>query len=153
MQTRAQKNVEDADYFKNILYTKRLFNYLRTAPEERATIFAEKIIRKAVQRKMNNAFLHESKHAIDNVQGSKKFIAGSFTLGYLTGAGLSLQFIQNIDSLPLETAAMIGTALFCGYLGLKIGYKLDLKEVRAKKFASEFEKHPRFGELVQFNPI
>lgn len=138
--------------FGDILYTKRLVNYLQAAPSERGMAFARKVILNGVSRELNANFLHETRHAIDNIDGVNKFMQGMALAGLLVGNGMGFELGQRLG-LPLVIQA--GLALvYAGLLtltGASVGYYIAPEEIRARDFEAHFKNHPRWREIVEFH--
>lgn len=148
-----KKILYESNPFKHILYTKKLVNYLQTAPPERGLAFAEKIILNGVNRELNGDLLHETRHALDKPKGGNRLMQGLALLGLAGGGWISFSLGRRYD-MPLVVNIIIG--LFCAalyaYTGMGIGHALAPGEIRARGFESKFKNHPYWRDIIEIRP-
>lgn len=131
--------------FYGMCSQERLKEYLKVAPKDRASKILEKLADSAMQRGVNETFLHESKHASDFVSPIKG-IALTFATRLPIVIGwdyLLINGFPNITDSLMRT--FINIAMF--YPMIYFSYKLSLDEIRARRFADKTEGKPQFRPI------
>ena len=152
------------DQFKEFLVTKRLPVYLTQAPQERALQFADKLLQRAAQRKLNSALLHEAKHALDDSEyelwrrplHEEALVFGvpqiAFNVAYYELFGSQLADKPFYIYLAGLIGGMYATSRLTGVVLGKLGIRLNGAERAADKFANTYENHPQYRSIVSIKP-
>lgn len=152
------------DQFKEFLVTKRLPVYLTQAPQERALQFADKLLQRATQRKLNSALLHEAKHALDDSEYElwrrplhEEILAFgipqlAFNVAYYELAGPQLADKPFYIYLAGLIGGMYATSKLTGVVLGKLGIRLNAAERAADKFAQTYENNQHYRSIVSIKP-
>ncbi len=136
--------------FDRLLTTKRLEEYLATAPVERARPFAEKILKQAVSRKANDELLHQlylHSHPVgDQFYNSLALRTILFLAPFLT-CEVAIAFLSTNPNAHLITALM--APIFSQAL-LQQFDQVDLYQLEAQKFVQRFKQKSDYRDLIQF---
>jgi len=156
------------DDFSDLLTTKKLPMYLKSAPPERALPFAKKLISSALQHHLDNTLIHECVHAVvhTNRLDSIKYRISSIVthlkhspLQILSGLGLSALLSVSLEGFSEAERALIGImAFFTGGIvteafrndASKINIYLNRPEEKlARDVASHLESMPKYKGIVK----
>ncbi|MBI2599125.1 hypothetical protein HYW40_02825 [Candidatus Curtissbacteria bacterium] len=138
------------------LYTKRLPDYLKSAPKDRKLEFSRKILLNATNRKLNGVFQHEGKHAADRknllVHGiSYGSTAAIMVLGL--GAGhLGYYYIPMPDVLDIDSLRYVGWEALGVGVAWGFNYKIDIGERRARSIGEKYKNKPEWRNIIKLSP-
>lgn len=143
----------DTKKLKKLLYTRRLPDYLATAPVERSIEFAYRIGQVAIDRELSSNLLHEVKHQLDRNNRLQQLSSLALEYGLRIG-GSTLLWVGSyaiVDVMPssLECLRWL-TSSFIWQLpaGLLNYYVVNPVERSAKKFASQHKNDPKWRAMM-----
>lgn len=147
--------------FQELFYTKKLPHYLASAPLERSSLFTQKLLTNAVNRRLNNIQRHELGHRLDHVinpiiyEAARKRKRRCLIIGGMAGALFSLTLLSLVSSFT-ESQGQISfnptMELFSIIYGIWLGYMYDYTtseiEWKANNFERRFTNHPQWRSLI-----
>lgn len=141
------------DQFKDLLYTKKLPEYLTKAPPERGLQFAQKLLLNGLAREQNMILLHETGHILDAKFRPK--LLGQ-TYGPVRVVGSLLGAVGSITGGVLNSAELMalamGTLIVSTILDTELLYGSSPREQSASKFANSLKNNPNWRSIVTIGP-
>ncbi len=142
--------------FKEVLTTTRLPGYLKSAPPERASRFARKLILTGVNRELNSVLIHELKHAIDLCDKPPTVRLQYKTALFMMLVNMSSSSLYHYMNGTLDSPLFVPVNAFCslvaGICGYYIGNSYDPDEIAARRFAESLNKSSKWKNLISIQP-
>ena len=150
--------------FNQFLYTRKLPEYLASAPSGRALAFSHKLLDNALAREINGSLLHEEKHAADSKKKHMRYLHYGSGVGWLAWslvmAGFSATALRDNQILVDSDEVMLGTfalgvvaySSFASWVSKYVGDVVDPMEFSASKLQEQLKNHPEWRNIVSFKP-
>lgn len=159
--------------FVPTLYTTRLGKYLATAPTERSTAFAQRLLQRGTERFTASLLAHEGKHRVDYLANSKGFRAVHYSLlaahvsSFLAITAFCASFLESkvgtrITPVVAEnfhflvSGVSIGGGIGAGVLVRQVPSVilnlLNPIEIRARRAQEREKRNPKWKGLITIKP-
>lgn len=139
------------------LSTKRLGEYLTSAPKDRAYELSKKLLLRSMNNEASSTMLHESKHVVEpgwyiKINYAEKFLKlTAFPVGY------TALYVSTVDGILEKAAisiagAIAGIAFDEAFVLSGMYHKFDSIEYRARNFEKENRSNQDWKGILTFSP-